>query len=221
MKKENNNPSIAYLSMEIGLESDIKTYSGGLGILAGDILRSAADLKIPMLGVTLLSRYGYFDQKIGKDGKQKEGQAKDYNFSKLKKLKEITNLKFGKDIIKIRTWLYEIKSDKGYIIPVYLLDADVKGNKKEYRKLTDNLYGGSRDFRLLQETILGRGGYEVLKKLKHNIKKFHINEGHGSFVAIAKFLDTKEPKIRKKIKLVKESCVFTTHTPIKLSLIHI
>ena len=214
---EKSNSSIAYFSMEIALESNIKTYSGGLGVLAGDILRSAADLKLPMLGVTLLSKYGYFDQKINKEGKQEAYPTKDYDFSKLKKLKTITNIKLGKDNVKIRTWLYEVKSPEGYIVPVYLLDTDVKGNKKEYRGLTDNLYFGDKDYRLLQDTILGRGGYAVLKKLGHDIKKFHINEGHGSFVAVAKFLDTKEKGIKKKIKEVKKACVFTTHTPVKIA----
>ncbi|HZJ41779.1 MAG TPA: alpha-glucan family phosphorylase [Patescibacteria group bacterium] len=214
-KIKENNPSIAYFSMEIGLESDIKTYAGGLGVLAGDILFSAASLKVPMLGVTLLSKYGYFKQKINKKGEQEEHLDNDYNFSKLKKIKAVTNIKLGKDEVKIRAWLYEIKSSEGFIVPVYLLDTDVEGNKKEHRILTNNLYGGGKDWRLLQEVILGRGGYEVLKKLGHKIKKFHINEGHGSFVAIAKFLDIKEKIIRKKIKLVKEACVFTTHTPVK------
>lgn len=208
---------IAYLSMEIALESDIKTYSGGLGILAGDILRSAADLKLPMIGVTLLSRNGYFDQKINKKGEQVEKPSKNYDLSKLKKLKTIASIMIGKDEVKIRIWQYDIKSRDGYIVPVYLLDTDVVGNKKEYRNLTDDLYGGDKKYRLLQETVLGRGGYEAVKKLGYQVKKYHINEGHGSFVAIAKYLDLKNKKTEEKIAITREACVFTTHTPIKMA----
>jgi glycogen phosphorylase len=208
---------IAYFSMEIALEGGIKTYSGGLGVLAGDILRSAADLELPMIGVTLLSRNGYFHQKINKQGEQEEYPAKNYNFSKLKKIKQTINIRIGKDKVKVGAWQYDIKSPKGFKAPVYLLDTDFISNKKTYRRLTDNLYGGDKDYRLLQETILGRGGYALVKKLGYKINKFHINEGHGSFVAIAKFLDLKNMTEKEKIKKTKEACVFTTHTPVKMA----
>lgn len=223
MKKINTKSSepcdfqIAYLSMEIALESGIKTYSGGLGILAGDILRSAADLKLPMLGITLLSRNGYFDQRINKKGEQVEKSATKYDFSKLKRLNKTATIKIGKDEVKIRIWQYDIKSRDGYIVPVYLLDTNVATNKKEHRNLTDDLYGGDKQYRLLQETVLGRGGYEVIKKLGHQVNKYHINEGHGSFVAIAKYLDLNNKKTEDKIKIVREACVFTTHTPVKMA----
>ena len=214
-KKEEINLSVAYFSMEIAMHPDIKTYSGGLGVLAGDILRSAADLKLPMIGVTLLSRYGYFHQKINKDGYQKENIYKQYNFFKIKKLDVETFIKIGKDKVYISAWQYLIKSPNGFEVPVFLLDTNLKKNKEDYRKLTDHLYGGDREYRLLQEMILGRGGYNLVKKLGYNIKKFHINEGHGSFVAVAKFLDEKRGSIKEKIESVKKSCIFTTHTPIK------
>ncbi|MDI3496141.1 MAG: glycogen phosphorylase [Patescibacteria group bacterium] len=205
---------IAYFSMEIGMHPDIKTYSGGLGVLAGDILRSAADLKVPLIGVTLLNRYGYFNQEINKQGEQKENLFKAYSFSKLKKLKTEVSIKINKDKVYITAWEYSIKSPNGFIVPVVLLDTNLRKNKKKYRTLTDHLYGGDKKYRLLQEMILGRGGYEMIKKLGYCIKKFHINEGHGSFVTIAKFLDEKG-SIRKRLANVKKACVFTTHTPLK------
>lgn len=214
IKKEDY--KIAYFSMEIALESKIKTYSGGLGVLAGDILKSASDLRIPMVGVTLVSRYGYFKQKIDKNGKQKEYLSKDYDFSKLKKIKKTTYIKIGKDKVFIRAWQYIIKNTNGLEIPVYLLDTNLPKNKKEYRNLTDQLYGGDKHYRLLQETVLGRGGYALIKKLGYKIEKFHMNEGHGSFVAISKFLDSKSGS-KKAIEETREACVFTTHTPVKMA----
>ena len=213
-KQEKEKYKIAYFSMEIGMHPDIKTYSGGLGVLAGDILRSAADLNVPIIGVTLINRYGYFNQKINKKGEQKENLFKAYNFSKLKKIKSEVSIKINRDKVYIAAWEYIIKSAKGFSVPVILLDTNLKKNKEKYRGLTDHLYGGDREYRLLQEMILGRGGYEVIKKLGHSIEKLHINEGHGSFVAIAKFLDEKG-SVKERIAKVKRTCVFTTHTPLK------
>jgi glycogen phosphorylase len=215
MKKENF--KIAYFSMEIALENNIKAYSGGLGILAGDILRSAADLKLPIVGITLLSREGYFDQKINKQGEQEAWPAKNYDFSQLKKRKERVVIEMGKEKVIIGAWEYKLKGATGFESPVFLLDTNFSQNSKENRKLTDRLYGGDKQHRLLQETILGRGGYEMLKALGYNIKKFHINEGHGSFVAVAKFLDSSKKSVADKILDTRESCVFTTHTPIKMA----
>lgn len=212
-----DNFKIAYFSMEIALENNIKTYSGGLGVLAGDILRSAADLNLPIVGVTLLSREGYFDQKINKKGEQEAWPAKKYDFSKLKKRKEKVIIKMGKEKVVIGVWEYKLKGINGFESPVFLLDTNFSQNSKTNRELTNRLYGGDKHLRLLQETILGRGGYEILKVLGYKIKKFHINEGHGSFVAIAKFLDSKKKKIADKILEARESCIFTTHTPVKMA----
>lgn len=210
------NIDIAYFSMEIALEDKIKTYSGGLGVLAGDTLRQAADMGLSMLGVTLLSRKGYFKQVIEGGNKQKaESDQKDYNFKRLKKLSNHSFIKINKDRVRVNVWLYEIKGKDNNIVPIYLLDTNDKSNKLEYRSLTDNLYGGNKDNRLLQEIILGRAGYQVLKDLAYNVSKFHINEGHGSFVAIAKYLDLTEKNRQKRIESVRNACVFTTHTPVK------
>ena len=175
---DKKNYKIAYFSMEIALEQGIKTYSGGLGILAGDILRSAADLKLPMIGVTLISRHGYFEQRINKQGEQEEIPATDYDFSKLEKIKETAEIVIENKKIKIAAWIYKIQSPDGFEIPVFLLDTDLPGNPSEYRELTNELYGRDKNWRLLQEIVLGRGGYNLLKKLGFEIRKFHINEGH-------------------------------------------
>ena len=217
MEIDKNNFKIAYFSMEIALESNIKTYSGGLGILAGDILRSAADLKLPMVGITLLSDQGYFDQTINTGGQQEAVSTISYDFSKLKKLKTTAIIKIGKDKVKIGAWQYLIKNENEFTIPVYLLDTNISSNKDEYKKLTGQLYGNDKEYRLLQEIVLGRGGFQFLKSLGYNIKKFHINEGHGSFVAIEQFLNSNKKTIETKIADTRARCIFTTHTPIKMA----
>jgi len=208
--------NVAYFSMEIALENDIKTYSGGLGVLAGDILKSAADLRIEMAGVTLLSREGYFKQQLNEFGKQVELVDSDYDFSKLQKLTNEIEITIGNDKVKVGVWLYLIKGKNEFTVPVYLLDTDIIGNSDEYRSLTNRLYGGDKETRLLQEIILGRAGVRILKDLGYVIKKFHINEGHGSFVMIEHFLNSDKPEIQDKINEVREKCIFTTHTPIRM-----
>lgn len=206
---------IAYLSMEIALENNIKTYSGGLGVLAGDTLKSAADLRLPMLGITLLNDKGYFKQKINKDGQQEE-LTTEYDFSKLTKLKNKVEIKIGVDKVKVGAWQYIIKSNKDFTVPVYLLDTNIPGNKEIYRKLTGKLYMADKEYRLRQEIILGRAGVKMIKSLGYkNIKKFHINEGHGSLAAIELFNNSKNKNVKGKINEVREKCVFTTHTPIQ------
>ncbi len=215
-KVEKKDYKIAYFSMEIALDDGLKTYSGGLGILAGDILRSASDISLPMVGVTLLSKEGYFDQEINAKGEQLEFSARQYDFSKLQKTNARATVMIGKDKVRVEAWQYLITS--GNIeIPVFLLDTDIPKNPEKYRRLTNQLYGGNKELRLLQETILGRGGYEVLKDLGFKINTYHINEGHGSFVTIARFLDSNAKDLQGKINDVRNSCVFTTHTPIKMA----
>ena len=205
---------IAYLSMEIALESDIKTYSGGLGVLAGDTLRSAADMRVPMVGVTLLNDQGYFKQKINKAGEQEELLV-NYNFSKLKKIKKTVEIKVGEDKLKVGAFQYDIVGKTGFKVPVFLLHSNLRGNKKEYLNLSGQLYKSDQEYRLKQEILLGRGGVKFLKALfGQGIKKFHINEGHGSLAAIELFLDSEAKGNKGKIKEVQSKCVFTTHTPV-------
>lgn len=213
--RESEKYKIAYLSMEIALESDIKTYAGGLGVLAGDTLKSGADLRIPMVGITLLNDQGYFKQKINKKGEQTELPA-NYNFSKLIKTKNIITVKIGSDNVKVGAFKYEIIGKGGFKVPVYLLNTNIKGNKKEYLNLTGQLYRADKEYRLKQEIVLGRGGVKMLKSLGYkNISKFHINEGHGSLAAIELFLKSSKKITKKKIEEVQNKCLFTTHTPIQ------
>lgn len=208
--------SIAYLSMEIALENNIKTYSGGLGVLAGDILKSAAGKKFPMLGITLLNRYGYFKQDINNSGKQIELIDRDYDFSLLKKLDIQVEIEIGNEKVKVGVWQYLIKGEKGFEIPVYFLDTNISGNKTKYKHLTDKLYGGNLELRLKQEIVLGRGGVKMIAALGFDgIRKYHLNEGHGTFAALELFSSSKEVKLEDKLKKTKERCVFTTHTPIQ------
>lgn len=207
--------SVAYLSMEIALENNIKTYAGGLGVLAGDFLRSAARKNFPVVAVTLINKQGYFKQKISSAGDQIEQIDRDYDFSKFKKLPNEVTLNIGCDAVKIGVWEYSIKDGESEV-PVLLLDADIRGNKAIYKKLTAKLYGGDLETRLRQEIILGFGAVKMLAELGYkDIETYHLNEGHGAFAAIGLFNDLEGETDEERIKKVKEKCVFTTHTPIK------
>lgn len=206
---------IAYFSMEIALENKIKTYSGGLGVLAGDTLKSGADLKVPMLGISILNKQGYFKQKINKQGEQIE-KPDSYNYKKLKKMKIRTSVKIGHDKVFIQAWEYLLPGRHGNQLPVYFLDTDISVNKEKYRRLSGELYRANPDYRLMQEIILGRGGVKIIAALGYdNINKYHLNEGHAALAGIELFLKAKAKSRQKKIELVKKQCVFTTHTPIK------
>ena len=207
MKKvSKKDPKIAYFSMEIGIKSEIPTYSGGLGILAGDTLRSCADLGIPIVGITLLS--SYFTQKVNNEGVQRE-IYKQWNPKKsLSLLPKKISVFIEDREIKVQIWKYIIKGIKGYKLPVYFLDTNCNENNEEDKKITFYLYGGDSSYRLKQEIILGIGGVKVLKALNYNhIQKYHLNEGHSALVIIE--------LLKKQIKQeVSNKIVFTTHTPV-------
>ncbi len=208
--------SIAYLSMEIALENDIKTYAGGLGVLAGDILKSAASKSFPLIGLTLLNRYGYFKQKISSSGNQLELIDHDFNFSLLKKLETEVEFLIGNEKVRIGVWQYLIKGKDKFEIPIYFLDTNIRGNNNKFKQLSTRLYGGDLEFRLQQELVLGRAGLKMLEALGYNnIKKYHLNEGHGAFAGIELLARSKKIGNAEKIKEVKKQCIFTTHTPIK------
>ena len=200
---------IAYFSMEIGMNSAIPTYSGGLGVLAGDVIRSSADLRIPLVAVTLISKKGYLKQKISADGWQiefpEEWDPSDY----MKLLPETANVKISGRDVKIGVWAYEQESLTGGTIPVLFLTTDVEGNSQEDREITDFLYGGDEKYRLKQEIVLGIGGLRILDALKVNVKKYHMNEGHSSLLTL-ELLKNNDLNADK----VKNQCVFTTHTPV-------
>jgi starch phosphorylase len=201
-------PRVAYFSMEIGMKSDMPTYSGGLGVLAGDTVRSSADLGIPLVAITLVSKKGYLKQKIMSDGRQLES-PEEWEPSKFMKLLPTTvTVKIGGRDVKVGVWVYDQESLTGGIVPVLFLTTDVKGNVEEDREITDFLYGGDEIYRLKQEIVLGMGGVKILEALNINVKKYHMNEGHSSLLTL-------EPLKRNEMNSgkVKNLCVFTTHTP--------
>ncbi len=220
VKKNKKEIKIAYFSMEIAIKNHIKSYSGGLGVLAGDTLKAAADLNTPMLGVTLLNDRGYFKQVINEKGEQKE-EPDEYDYSKFKEMVGESFINIKEDKVKVHAWEYKVEGSSGHSIPIYFLDTDVEGNKEKYRKLTGKLYGGNEEYRLMQEIVLGRGGAKLLPILGHdNIEKYHLNEGHAALVGVELFLKYKressaEEDKGKLISKVRDKCVFTTHTPIK------
>lgn len=211
--------AIAYFSMEIGISSGISTYSGGLGILAGDTIKSCADLNLPMVAVTLLSKEGYFKQKISKEGVQIE-EADPWEPSQYTALNaEIISVWIQDKEVKVRAWQKEVKGVVGHKVPVIFLDTDFEENLDPWiRSLTRHLYGGDLSYRLAQEIILGVGGFRMLQVLGYKeINKYHLNEGHASLIILE--LLSKTAKLTNlgwiyDPELVKRMCVFTTHTPV-------
>jgi starch phosphorylase len=215
-------PKIAYFTMEIGLRDDIPTYSGGLGILAGDTVRSAADLNIPFVAVSLISRKGYFKQEVDNKGTQKELPAV-WDPSKLmSSSQEKVSVTIEGRTVFIHAWIYFVESLRGGIVPVIFLDTDLPENNPEDRSITDFLYGGDHLYRIKQEVVLGIGGVRMLYKLGFQIKKFHMNEGHASFLTL-ELLHEYKKDIEEvwdetyiwDYEAVRELCVFTTHTPVE------
>lgn len=210
MRSFGEGPRVAYFSMEIGVQSDVPTYSGGLGVLAGDVVRSSADLRMPLIGVTLLSKKGYLKQKITPDGRQLE-YPEEWDPSKfMKLLPTTTTIKVEGRDVRIGVWAYDQESLTGGIVPVLFLTTDIEGNVQEDRGITDYLYGGDQRYRLKQELVLGIGGIKVLEALNINVKKFHMNEGHSSLLTL-ELLRRNDMSADK----VRNVCVFTTHTPVE------
>ena len=211
---------IAYFSMEVGLETDMPTYSGGLGVLAGDTIRSAAELNVPMVAVTLLHREGYFYQKLEPDGVQIEEPVQWIVEDFLQPLEPTVTVKLEDREVKLTGWKYEVCGLGEHVVPVYFLDTDVSGNTDWDRTLTDHLYGGDANYRLCQEIILGIGGVRMLRALGHDkIARFHMNEGHAAFLTLELLQEqcrgaTRESILAEDIDAVRSKCVFTTHTPV-------
>ena len=201
---------IAYFSMEIGLMSEIPTYTGGLGVLAGDTIKSSADLKLPLVAVTLLSKRGYFRQEITEEGKQIEHPVK-WEPSKIMELLPVeTKVQIQKREVSIKAWLYEVQSLTGGAVPILFLDTDVDSNLPEDQEITSFLYGGDERYRLKQEIVLGIGGARLLEALGLNIRKYHMNEGHSSLLTLELLKRCGMDSDR-----VRELCIFTTHTPVE------
>lgn len=176
---------VAYFSMEVALASYIPTYSGGLGVLAGDMLRAAADLRVPMVGVTLVHRHGYLDQDLDAAGAQTERPDPWTPEAWATLLAPRVNLQLEGREVQLRAYAYEVKGAGGRSVWVLLLDTDVPENSEQDRTLTNDLYGGDARYRLMQEAVLGIGGVRMLRALGCNaLERFHMNEGHAALLAL-------------------------------------
>ncbi|HMD08697.1 MAG TPA: alpha-glucan family phosphorylase [Candidatus Acidoferrum sp.] len=215
-----NEISIAYFSMEIAADPRFPTYSGGLGVLAADMLRSAADAGLAMVGVTLLHRKGYFRQRLDEKGRQSE-ESQEWNPEKvLEALGPVISVFLEGKEVKVRGWRHLITGLTGHTVPVFFLDAELAENSAWEQTLTDHLYGGDDTYRLCQEAILGIGGVRFLRAIGHrNISRFHMNEGHSALLTLALLEEEIGRQNLTKVSLadiekVREKCVFTTHTPV-------
>jgi starch phosphorylase len=208
--------------MEIGLQSDIPTYSGGLGVLAGDTLKSAADLQLPVVGISLLYRKGYFRQVLDENGRQSESEIEWNPAEHMTLLPQKVCVHLENRDVWIGAWKYEIPGSSGADLPVYFLDTDLPENDVWDRGITYHLYGGDEKYRLRQEAILGIGGVRLLRALNLEVKKFHMNEGHAALLTLELLQETKAPiestwderAIWNEAR-VRDLCIFTTHTPVE------
>jgi len=213
-------PEIAYFSMEIAVDPARPTYSGGLGILAGDMLRSAADREVPMVAVTLLYRKGYFRQTLDASGQQSESPESWNPAEKLQLLSATAQITLEDRPVHLRAWRYVVRGISGHGIPIYFLDTDLAENDPTARTLTDTLYGDGHHYRLSQEAVLGLGGLEILEALGHRaLRIYHLNEGHSALLALG--LLERQLRLANSVVVtpdiiltVRRSCVFTTHTPV-------
>lgn len=213
---------IAYFSMEIAVRPEMRSYAGGLGILAGDTARSCADLELPVVFVTLLSRAGYFRQKIDTEGRQTEEPDWWVPEQWCAPLNAMVAVEIEKKPVWIRPWLYVHTCPHGHQIPILFLDTDLDQNGADDRTLTHYLYGGNDAYRLKQEIILGIGGIRVLRALGFSLHTYHLNEGHAAFLTLDLLNRWRIPpaghiagELPYDITEVRERCVFTTHTPVE------
>lgn len=211
---------IVYMSMEIGLDAKLPTYSGGLGVLAGDFLKAAADLHVPIVGVTLLYRKGYFTQHLSPAGVQSEASVSWDPASMLESLPVTVQVKIEGRTVHIRPWVYLVPGITGHAIPVYMLDTALPENSAWDQTLTDHLYGGDERYRLCQEAVLGLGGVAVMHALgRSSDLVYHMNEGHSALLTLA-LLERRargqdlRAATEAEIESVRSRCVFTTHTPV-------
>jgi len=207
---------IAYFSMEVAADGAMPTYSGGLGVLAGDTLRSCADLKIPLVAVSILYTRGYFEQHLDEQGIQHERPVQ-WDPSKFVRLLPPTiHVSIEGRPIVVQAWQYDITGLTGYVIPLVLLDTNVEENAADDRELTRYLYGGDERYRLAQEVVLGIGGVKMLRALGYtHVERFHMNEGHAALLAIELLRERKQTEPAAwDFDGVRRDCIFTTHTPV-------
>jgi phosphorylase/glycogen(starch) synthase len=210
---------IAYFCMEYGLAGFLKLYSGGLGILAGDHLKAASDLNLPLCAVGLAYREGYFHQVIDRDGRQEDlGDTNDFESppfepvmaGRYAPLQVTVHLPTGP--VKVRAWQLKVGR-----VPLFLLDTNLPENRPEDRAITNRLYGGDAAHRLRQEVILGLGGYQLLTELDIEPDIFHMNEGHSAFLLIARaahLIQRHGLRSQEAFEYIRNTTIFTTHTPV-------
>jgi starch phosphorylase len=214
---------IAYFTMEIALRSEMHTYSGGLGVLSGDTARSAADLTLPMVFVSLVSRAGYLHQSFDAQGRQisESDPWEPERWTEPLPAKIAVSIE-GREVW-VRPWLYRVTSRLGGEVPVILLDTRLDENSENDRSITDRLYGGDPAYRLKQEIVLGIGGVRMLRALDfHSLETFHLNEGHAALLCLAllrrqarREAALRPTESRYDVAAVRRQCVFTTHTPVE------
>ncbi|HWB32854.1 MAG TPA: alpha-glucan family phosphorylase [Acidobacteriaceae bacterium] len=210
---------IAYFSMEIALSPTLPTYSGGLGMLAGDTLRSAADTCAPMVAVSLAHRRGYFRQHLDAAGEQTESDVPWSPETTLPGVGKIVHINMQGREIAVQAWRFDVVGTSGHVVPVFLLDTDIDGNDLYDRRLTDHLYGGDTYYRLCQEAVLGLGGVALLKELGIEPEVYHMNEGHAALLGVGLLEEhleggSLEQATEQDVAWVASHCVFTTHTPV-------
>ncbi|HEU0219729.1 MAG TPA: alpha-glucan family phosphorylase, partial [Gallionella sp.] len=215
-------PRIAYFSMEIALRNEIPIYAGGLGVLAGDTVRSAADLDLPMVAVSLASHAGYFRQKIDAQGRQLEHAAT----WDIRHWAQPVGAKIAVQIdgrtVWIGAWLYVLEGHMGGRQPVLLLDTDLDENDSDDREITHYLYGGDNIYRFKQEIVLGLGGVRLLQALGFSIRHYHMNEGHSALLGLElmrrytyRTEHLRPGESHYDLPRVRDLCSFTTHTPVE------
>lgn len=215
-----NAAKVAYFSMEIGLRDDLPTYSGGLGVLAGDTIKAAADIGAPMVAVTLLYSKGYFKQALDQEQGQSELAVDWQPENLLTRTNHQVAVQIADRTVKLKIWRYDVVGASNSVVPVFFLDSNHPDNSAEDKKLTDCLYGGDNHYRLCQEIVLGIGGMRALSELGcSHLQKYHMNEGHAAFLTIEllaqqKKLNSKEQIGKSEIEAVKRQAMFTTHTPV-------
>jgi glycogen phosphorylase len=210
---------VAYFSMEIAIAPDMPTYSGGLGVLAGDTMRSAADLGLGLCAVTLLHRKGYFQQHLDARGIQTAADQPWPLEEFLVLENAVVEVTIEDRPVMVRAWRYDLEGVSGHTIPIYLLDTDLPQNDGRDRKLTDHLYGGDTDYRLRQEAVLGIGGVRILEALNYDVNVYHMNEGHAALLTVGLMElqlggDLTRIIEARDTQAVRSRCVFTTHTPV-------
>jgi starch phosphorylase len=205
--------------MEIAIDAAMPTYSGGLGVLSGDTLRSAADLGVPLVAFTLAHRKGYFQQRLDGSGVQSEDiqpwNPADFCIEE----KARVTVSIENRVVTVRCWRRDLVGRSGHVVPIYLLDTDLEENSGWDRGLTDHLYGGDTNYRLQQEIVLGMGGVRMAHALGHHVNVYHMNEGHAALLTLA-LLERQlgggplGAATETDMEQVRRRCVFTSHTPV-------